>query len=330
MATSYIPIQERRTRLTRLAEIWDSYGPFLTLAGLMIIVGTVSPYFYRPGNVLNVLQKVSALGIVSIGQTIVILGGGIDLSVASVMALSNVVSASLIHGRNTMVVPVSLACIAGGLLIGTLNGLIVTRRRVPPFIVTLGMAAVLQGIRFVYTKGAPFGEVPSWLRFVGVGRIGSLPVSLLILGALAVVSSLVLRKTVYGRYLYYIGDSPTAARLSGIDVDRVTVSTYAVSGAVSALAGLVLLGYLGFADNWAGKGYDLDSIAAVVVGGTALRGGRGGIGGTICGVLIIAILFNFVHILGLSIEGQLVVQAVVVLVSVALYSMVRRPDDQWA
>lgn len=171
MATSYIPIQQRRTRLTRSAEIRDPYGPFLMLARLMIIVGTVSPYFYRPGNVLNVLQDVSALGIVSIGQTIVILGGGIHLSVASVMALSNVVSASLIHGRNTMVMPVSLACIAGGLLIGTLNGLTVTRRRVPPFIVTLGMAAVLQGIRFVYTKGGPFRRSAELASLCGIRRL---------------------------------------------------------------------------------------------------------------------------------------------------------------
>lgn len=159
----------------------------------------MSPVFYRPQNIFNVLQQASALGIVSVGQTLVILSGGIDLSIASVMATSCVFAAALMAGKNSMVIPITLLCLAIGAFAGFLNGVITTRRNAPPFIVTLGTALIFQGVRFVYTKGAPFGSIPSWVRFLGRGGVGFVPSSVIIFLILALLMEIILQRSAYGR-----------------------------------------------------------------------------------------------------------------------------------
>ncbi len=300
---------------------------YLILVVFLIAAGIISPIFYRPQNIFNVLQQASALGIVSVGQTLVILSGGIDLSVASIVATSCVFAAALMAGKNTLVLPVALFCLAIGALAGLLNGLIVTKRNAPPFIVTLGTALIFQGIRFVYTKGAPFGSIPSWLRFLGRGGISFVPVSVIVFLALALGAELMLRRSAYGRKIYAIGDNRVAALYSGIDVPKITMSVYILSGLTAAFGGLVLAGYLGFGDNWAGKGYELDSIAAVVVGGTSLAGGEGSVGGTIVGVLLITILFNIVLLAGLPYQFQQIVKGLVIAAAVVFYSFVKASGE---
>jgi len=293
------------------------------LVALFVVAGIVSPIFYRPQNIFNVLQQASALGVVSVGQTLVILSGGIDLSIASIMATSCVFAAALMAGKNSMVIPITLFCLAIGALAGFLNGIITTRRNAPPFIVTLGTALIFQGIRFVYTKGAPFGSIPSWLRFLGRGGIGFVPASVIIFLFLALVMEAILQRSAYGRKIYAVGDNKVAALYSGINVPNIILSVYALSGIFAAFGGLVLAGYLGFGDNWAGKGYELDAIAAVVVGGTSLAGGEGGMGGTVVGVLLITILSNIVLLAGLPYQFQQIVKGLVVAAAVIFYSFVK-------
>lgn len=321
--TGRAEVYGKRRRLLAIQNFLIQNMIYLILLVFLIAAGIVSPIFYRPQNIFNVLQQASALGIVSVGQTLVILSGGIDLSIASVMATSCVFAAALMAGKNTLVLPVTLLCLAIGLLAGLLNGLIVTRRNAPPFIVTLGTALIFQGIRFVYTKGAPFGSIPSWLRFLGRGGISFIPVSVVVFLVLALATELVLRRSAYGRKVYAVGDNKIAALYSGIDVAKVTMSVYALSGLMAAFGGLILAGYLGFGDNWAGKGYELDSIAAVVVGGTSLAGGEGSVGGTIVGVLLITVLFNIVLLAGLPYQFQQIVKGLVIAAAVVFYSLAR-------
>ncbi len=307
-------------------DIFTRYGILIVLVALLIIAGLISPVFYRSANIANVLQQASALGVISIGQTIVILAGGIDLSVASILATSCVFAAAMMAGKNSMVIPISLFCILIGFLSGILNGLIVTKRNAPPFIVTLGTALILQGIRFVYTKGAPFGTIPPWLRVMGRGRIAFFPVSVIIFLSLAVLVAIFLKRSPYGRKVYAVGDNKRAAYLSGINVNWISMSTYILSGVFASLGGLVLAGYLGFGDNWAGKGFELDSIAAVVVGGTSLVGGSGSVAGTVIGVLLMTVVFNLVLLAGLPYQAQLIVKGLIIAGAVAFYSTLGKRD----
>jgi ribose/xylose/arabinose/galactoside ABC-type transport system permease subunit len=213
-----------------------------------------------------------------------------------------------------------LVVFAIGGAVGLLNGLLVTKRRVPPFIATLGVAILLEGIRMVYTKAAPSGSIPPVARFFGNGAIGPVPTALIVFLALALLAAFVLRRTAIGRYIYATGVNREAARLSGINVDGVAILTYVICSALAVLGGLILAGFVGYADNYLGAGYELDSIAAVVIGGTSFAGGSGGIGGTVVGVLLLTMLFNIVLLLSLSVEYQLVVKGMVIILAVALYS----------
>jgi len=305
----------------RIAEFLQKGGVFIGLLLVLIVAAIVSPVFYKPENIFNVLRQGSALGIVSIGQAIVILGGGFDLSVAAVMQLAVIASAELTVGREEYAIPVLLVCIAMGTVVGLVNGLIVIKRRVQPFVATLFVAVIIIGIRMAYTGGAPSGQLPSILRFFGRDSTGPVPNATLIFFLMAAVAFILLRYTVFGRRIYAMGGNREAARLSGINVDRLAILSYVVCGSLASLAGLILAGYIGYADQWIGTGYDLDSIAAAVVGGVSLAGGRGGIAGTVAGVLLITILLNIVLLLNLDAQYQYVVRGFVILLAVALYSI---------
>ncbi|MBW2056841.1 MAG: ABC transporter permease [Deltaproteobacteria bacterium] len=297
------------------------YAAYVILAFLIIISGVVQPIFFDPRNIFNVLLRAAPLGIVTVGQFIVILGGGFDLSVASLMATVNIIAAAGMFGRDELCLPISLLCLGVGALVGTINGVLITKRGIPPFIMTLGMMILLQGIRFVWTKGAPFGTIPPMLRFIGKGRIWIVPTPVIVFGLVAAAAAVVLYGTTYGRQLYATGGNPRATKLAGINVDRVVTMSYVISGFLAALAGLVLTGYLGLADNWAGKGYELGSIAAVVVGGASLGGGKGTIGGTVAGVLIMSILTNMVLLLNFDVELGMIVEGIVLITAVSFYSL---------
>ncbi len=295
------------------------YGAYTALLVVGLVAAVVTPRFYTPANLINVLQAASALGIVSLGQTLVILAAGIDLSVGSVMGLSMVVAAAMTAGSDTLVGPAIVVSLALGGVIGLVNGLLVTVRNVPSFVATLGMLVFIDGVRVAYTKGVPSGGIPPFLVTLGAGKLGPLPYSLLIWVALCALLLLVLHKTPFGQRLYATGGNPVAARFSGVLVGQVVTTCFVVSGILASAAGLLLSGFIGYVDRYIGTGFDLNSIAAVVVGGTSFAGGRGGIGGTIAGVLLITALVNIVLLAGLSQPYQLIVNGVIIVAAAALY-----------
>ncbi len=259
----------------------------------------------------------------SVGQTLVILTGGIDLSVASVMALMSVLAASLMTGHTSLFVPVSLFCLAVAVIIGLVNGLLVTKLKIPAFITTLGMVLVVQGIRFVYTGGSPRGSIAPALSFIGAGMVGPVPASVILWAVIVVVFVILMRQTTFGRRMYAVGGNRSAAHLSGVNVNAIIIAAYTLCSFLAGVAGLVYTGYNGYADNWLGRGFELNSIAAVVVGGTVFEGGRGGVVGTVAGVLIITILFNLVLLLGLDEEYIRIVKGVAIILAVAMYARMR-------
>jgi len=294
-----------------------NYGLYLALAFLLFVAFVVNLFFkvnfFKFSNLFNVARSFSILGVVSIGQALVIISGGLDLSVGSVISTSDVLAAILMDGQNSRVIPVSLLCIAVGALIGMFNGVLVTKRGVPPFIATLGTSIILVGTRLIFTKGSPKGNIPDALRYIGIGALYRIPAILILFIVVAVFFSILLNKTLYGRRLYVTGSNSAASRLCGVKTDRVIILAYVLCSAAAALGGLLLGAYTGTADNWVGEGFDLDSIASVVLGGGAIGGGIGSVSGTIIGALIMVIFVNLSLLANLPIQSQMLVKGVVVI-----------------
>jgi len=301
--------------------LFEKYGIHIFLGLLIVTACFISPAFMKYRNINNVLDECAALGMVGLGQTFVILsgGGGIDLSVASIMATVAVVTSKYTAGQNASLLPVGLVCCLFGVVVGLGNGLLITKRRVPPVMATLGMMIIVQGIRFLFTKGAPTGDFPPFLSFLGKGDIGPIPVSILSLAVMTVIAAIVLKKTVMGRQIYAVGGNIDAARLAGYNTNLIVTVVYMISGLTAAIGGLYLAGWLAITDNWVGKGYEIDSIAVVVMGGTSFEGGRGGVFGTIAGVLILAILYNLVILLGLPVNIQHIIKGSVIVLAASFY-----------
>jgi ribose/xylose/arabinose/galactoside ABC-type transport system permease subunit len=314
----------RQTVSTRM--ILEKLGIYIFLVVLAAIAAFVSPGFLNPKNLKDILNQSAALGIVAIGQTFVVLvgGGGLDLSVGSVMATVAVIMAHNTNGANALFLPVLGVCVLFGLLTGLVNGILVTKRKVQPFMATLGMMIIIQGLRFLYTKGMPKGNFPPVQRFLGTGDLGPAPASIVSLAAMLAIALIVLRKTTFGRQVYAIGGNIHTARLCGYRIDLVVIVVYMISGFMAVIAGVYLGGWIGIADNWVGRGYELDSIAAVVMGGTTFEGGRGGVLGTIVGVLILMMLFNIVLLAGLPVQAQFIVKGVVIILATSFYAAFRR------
>ena len=305
-----------RGRLAGLA-IW------VVLIMLVISAYLISPAFIAPRNISVLFKQAAPLGILAVGQTLVILTGGIDLSVASLMAAVSVFAAGPINGQDELVVPVVLICMLFSVLVGLANGLLVTKLKIPPFITTLGMILIVQGIRFVYSKGMPKTYIPDSLRFFGRDSLGPIPMALIVWIVIVVIVTFILSRTTFGRRLYATGGNPRTAFLSGVNTDGVRIAAYAACSFLAGIAGLILVGYVGTADSWLGLGYELNAIAAVVIGGTAFEGGKGGQIGTVAGVLILTVLFNVVLMLQFDEEARRIVKGLVILLSVALYARLR-------
>jgi ribose/xylose/arabinose/galactoside ABC-type transport system permease subunit len=301
--------------------LFEKYGVYIFLALLFIISSILSRAFLTVQNLKNVFTPAAALGMVSLGQTFVILTGrgGLDLSVAAVMATVTVIASMNTRGQDALLFPVSIVCILFGVLVGLTNGLLITKRRVQPFIATLGMMIIIQGVRFLYTQGAPKGSFPPFLRYLGTGTIGPIPISILSFALLLAIAAIVLRKTVFGRQVYTIGGNINAAILWGYNTDLIIITIYMISGFTAAVAGLFLAGWIGVSDNWVGQGYEVDSIAAVVMGGTSFAGGIGGVFGTTAGVMIIATLYNLVLLLHLPLQLQYVVKGAAIILAASFY-----------
>jgi ribose/xylose/arabinose/galactoside ABC-type transport system permease subunit len=297
----------------------------LMLVIVALYLSFASDYFLAPRNLLNVGRQASVVAIVALGQALVIIGRGIDLSVGSVIGLSAVIAAVVI--RDTGIEAVGLAAgLATGLACGIVNGLLYTRLRINPFIATLGTLSVARGIALLMTGGIPV-PVSGFSEFVGAGRLGGIPVSFLLMIVLAVAVHVFASRTVRGREIYAIGDNPKAARLAGVDLKATRLFVFAFSGLLAGLGGLILSGNLASADPNLGLGYELDVIAAVILGGTALSGGRGSIVGVVIGALLMALLNNAFVLLGISAYWQVVTKGLVIILAVGLDGLQRGASD---
>ncbi len=299
------------------------YGVYVSLAILLIVALFATPDIYSPQNLFLNLRQASQLGLVAVGQTLVLLAAGLDLSVGGVIVLTSVTIAQIGGNQNSMIIPGVLLALVFGVVVGLGNGLLITKRSVPPFVATLGMLVLIGGAQLAYTKGVPSGQVPPALSVLNAG-IGPLPVAFLIWMGFNLIIGFVLYATPYGRKIYAVGTNREAARLSGINVDRILISVYILCSLMAVVAGTVLSSYVGYVDRYLGRGLDLDSIAAAVVGGTAFTGGRGTLAGTAAGVLIVQLMSNMSLQLGLNFQLQLAIKGLVIIAAVALYSIAAR------
>ena len=307
-------------------NLFKRYGIVTAFVLLSAVLAAVSPYFLTQQNILNVLRQASINGVLAIGMTFVILTRGIDLSVGSVVALSGIVAASFattssIAGVHGSPYPAIVAIVAGllvGVASGAVNGFVVSRFRVPSFVVTLGMLSTARGLTMLYTLGRPVPSLTPEFRWMGTGQVAGVPAPILILIAVFAVSWWVLGRTRFGRHVYAVGGNPRAANTSGILVSRIRLAVFMISGATAGLAGLVLSARTGSGLTQAGIAYELDAIAAVVIGGTSLSGGVGSVLGTLLVALLIAVMNNGLDLLGVDSNYQQIIKGLMIVVAVMI------------
>jgi ribose transport system permease protein len=291
----------------------------IALIFLIVVVSFLNPNFFTVDNILNILRQTSVNAIIAVGMTLVILTAGIDLSVGSVLALCGAFAASLIAMEVPILIAVPTALLAGAAL-GAISGIIIAKGKVQAFIATLVTMTLLRGVTMVYTDGRPistgFTDTADAFAWFGTGYALGIPVPVWIMVVVFASVWYLLNHTRFGRYVYALGGNESATRLSGINVDKVKIGVYAICGLLAALAGIIVTSRLSSAQPTAGMGYELDAIAAVVLGGTSLMGGKGRIMGTLIGALIIGFLNNALNLLDVSSYYQMIAKAVVILLAV--------------
>lgn len=291
----------------------------IALLFLVVVVSFLNPNFFTVDNLLNILRQTSVNAIIAVGMTLVILTAGIDLSVGSVLALCGAFAATLVAIEVPVLVAVPTALLAGAAL-GAISGIIIAKGKVQAFIATLVTMTLLRGVTMVYTDGRPistgFTDTADTFAWFGTGYALGIPVPVWLMVVVFAGAWYLLNHTRFGRYVYAVGGNESATRLSGINVDRVKIGVYAICGLLAALAGIIVTSRLSSAQPTAGMGYELDAIAAVVLGGTSLMGGKGRIMGTLIGALIIGFLNNALNLLDVSSYYQMIAKAVVILLAV--------------
>jgi ribose/xylose/arabinose/galactoside ABC-type transport system permease subunit len=305
------------------------FSPLIFLILLILIFSSLHPRFLHPLNIFNVMRQISITGLIALGMTFVIIVRGIDLSVGSLIALCGLVGAVIAKGglveRFSVGVGTELAnpwywALAGsvliGLLAGTVNGVCITKLKVPAFVVTLGGLSAYRGTALLVSDGGPISGFNEAYRWIGQGKIGMVPIPVIIFLVFIVLCHIVLKYTVYGRYIYSVGGNPEAARLSGINIDLIIISTYIITGFLVGLAAFILSARLNSAEAVAGMGYELNVIAVVVVGGTSLFGGRGNILGTIIGAMLFGVLQNGLVLLNVSSYIQQIIIGIILILAV--------------
>jgi putative xylitol transport system permease protein len=300
------------------------YGIYLAFAILVVVLSFANEYFLTQSNISNVLLQTSINGVLAFGMTFVVITRGIDLSVGSVLALAGIISASFATTSSIAAVaggpyPVVVALAVGlliGVACGAIDGVIVARFKVPPFVATLGMLSAARGLTLIYAGGRPVPALTPQFRWIGNGVLFGVPAPVVIFAGVFVLSWFVLARTRFGRYVYAVGGNPRAAKTSGINVALIRFAVYAICGACAGLAGMLLAARTGSALTQAGIGYELDAIAAVVIGGVSLSGGVGRVPGTLIGALIIGVMNNGLDLMGIEsyyqqvLKGMLIVGAV--------------------
>lgn len=294
-------------------------GPLIGLILILIILTFLNENFFTLNNILNLLRQVSVNALIAFGMTFVILTAGIDLSVGSILALGSALTAGMLTSGMDPMLAVFLGLLIG-LALGAVNGLIITKGKVAPFIATLATMTVFRGVTLVYTDGKPITGLSNSFTFemLGKGYFFGIPFPVIIMLIVFLILFFILRNTVFGRQVYAIGGNEEAAILSGIKADRVKIWVYSLTGMLSVLAGIIITSRLNSAQPTAGTMYELDAIAAVVIGGTSLMGGRGRIVGTLIGALIIGVITNGLNLLNVSSFYQQIVKGAVILFAVLL------------
>ena len=306
-------------QLTAKTSLVEKIIPFIGLILLIVVISIMNSAFLDLSNLLNLLRQVSINGLIAFGMTFVILTGGIDLSVGSILALSSAFTAILITSGLVPIVALIVG-VLGGFLLGVFNGVLVTFGSMAPFIATLATMTIFRGLTLVVTDGNPITNLGDSYMFqlFGKGYFFGIPVPAVTMIIVFIILAIILQKTTFGRHTYAIGGNEVASKISGIKVKRMKILIYGISGLMSALAGAILTSRLNSAQPTAGTSYELDAIAAVVLGGTSLTGGKGRIVGTFIGVLIIGVLNNGLNLLGVSSFYQQVVKGIVILIAVLI------------
>jgi len=298
----------------RLAIKYKSVIGFLLLCG---IIAFVTPRFLTISNLTNVLTQVSVNAIIAVGMTFVILNNGIDLSVGSILALSGAVAAYLMKSTGNIVLSI-FAALAIGTIIGALNGFLITKGKLQAFIATLATMTLLRGVTYVFTNGNPISGLNTNFTFLANNKIIGIPLPIAFMVIILAIAFYMLNQTRFGRYVYALGGSEDSARLSGISTDKIRMIVYAISGFTAAVSAIIVTSRIGSASPNAGTGFELDAIAAVVLGGTSLSGGEGSIVGTIIGALIIGVLNNGLNLMNVNPFYQSIVKGAVILLAVLL------------
>jgi len=309
-----------------MPEIWQKIkrlfafretGILLVLIIICVVLSIISPNFLTEKNIMNVARQFSVIAIISVGMSYVIITAGIDLSVGSNVAFSGCLTAlALVNGW-----PIPLCILIGvvaGTVLGLLNGLLIVKLNLAPFIATLGTMGIARGLVLAITKGYPIQPFPESFEVIGRGFVGPLPIPVIIMLFIVIIGHILLNKTTLGRYIFYVGSNPTAARLSGIKVNKIITFAYTAAGLLSGLASVVLISRLTSAQSNMGSGFELDAIAAVVIGGTSLSGGEGSVLGSLIGAALMGVIRNALILLGVNVYWQQVVIGIVIVLAVAL------------
>ena len=300
----------------------DEIGVLIGFIAIYLIFAIVcyfngKPHFMSFDNTINILRQISLIAIVSVGMTFVIISSGIDLSVGSIIAITGVVTALVLQSTGLIFVAI-LAGLLAGIAVGAFNGTVVSNFMVPPFIVTLATMIGIRGLSFIVCKGRPVSVDSGFMKFIGAGDILKIPMPVIVMVVIVIISWYVANHTKFGRYVYAIGGNEEAARLSGINIKFMKTMIYSFSGLMSAIAGFILAARLMSGDPKSGVLFELDAIAAAVVGGTSLSGGRGSIIGAVFGALIIGVIANGLNILGVESYTQNLIKGAVILLAVLL------------
>jgi ribose transport system permease protein len=302
-------------------------GSLLFVIGLIVVLAVIGSFvserFRSMPNALNIFEQSTALALVSLGQTLVVLTGGIDLSVGSLISLTSVLCSGITNGDPSMVAPAIAAVLLVGILVGLINGATTIWLGIHPLIVTLGMGAVLQGVTLLYALG-PAGSMPPGFAYLAYGRVLGMPLGALVAIALFIVVAVFLKYVPFGRYIYAVGDDAVGAKLMGLPRTRVLLFVYAFSGFTAAMAAIFLVARFGVGQPYTGQNYTLSSITPVVVGGTLLSGGRGGVIGTLLGVYLISLLNNLLNFMDINSHYQLVVQGLIIILAVSIFVQNKR------
>lgn len=328
IATEASPAKWRQVAV-QLRAIFNKYGIFLVFIAMLIVASFLSPAFLSKTNLINVVRQMSVVGLIALGVTGVIVSAGIDLSSGSVVGLSAVVAASLSQlpdypaafykGLQVPLFVAILAACCAGALVGLINGSLVAKTRIPPFIATLGTLTAIRGAALLYTGGRPISDLTDGYNFIGQGDLFGVPVPILLLVLMALVTHVLYSQTKFGKYVYAIGGNEQAARVSGINVGKYKMLMYVYAGFLAGLAGLVVSARIGSGQPGLGQGYELDAIAAAVIGGASLSaGGIGTVAGTVVGALIIGVLNNILDLTNVSAYWQQIIKGCIIVGAVIL------------